>query len=116
MSSSGFRTRDGWQHIYRYDYSGKLINQVTTGPWTVTRIEGTDPAAQDDLLHAPPEISPLQRQLYAVRFDGKGKRRLTTATGTHSIDMSPDSRYYIDRWSSSTQPRQVELWATGGAR
>jgi dipeptidyl-peptidase-4 len=28
--------------------------------------------------------------------------------------MSPDARYYIDRWSSTRQPRQVELWATTG--
>ncbi|HEX8904256.1 MAG TPA: DPP IV N-terminal domain-containing protein, partial [Longimicrobiaceae bacterium] len=32
--------RDGWQHVYRYDYSGRLINQVTRGQWSVTRIEG----------------------------------------------------------------------------
>lgn len=104
---------DGWQHIYRYDYSGKLINQVTSGPWTVTRIEGTDPATKT-IYYSSTEVSPLQRQLYAVRFDGKGKRRLTTTPGTHAIDMSPDAHYYIDRWSSTTQPRQVELRATSG--
>jgi dipeptidyl-peptidase-4 len=105
--------QDGWQHIYRYDYSGKLLNQVTSGPWTVTRIEGADPARKM-IYYSSTEVSPLQRQLYAVRFDGKGKRRLTTTAGTHSIDMGPNARYYIDRWSSTTQPRQVELWATGG--
>ena len=26
--------RDGYQHLYRYDYSGKLIRQVTRGQWT----------------------------------------------------------------------------------
>ena len=49
-----------------------------------------------------------------IGFDGKGERRLTTTTGTHQIDMSPDTRFYIDRWSAVGQPRQVELWATGG--
>jgi len=107
--------QDGWQHIYRYDYSGRLIKQVTTGPWTVTRIEGTDPARKL-IYYSSTEESPLQRQLYVVRFDGKGKRRLTTTTGTHAIDMGPNARYYIDRWSSSTQPRQVELWAAGGKK
>lgn len=105
--------QDGWQHIYRYDYSGKLINQVTSGPFTVTRIEGTDRAAKM-LYFSSTEVSPLQRQLYAVRYDGKGKRRLTTTAGTHAIDMAPNARYYIDRWSSTTKPRQVELRATSG--
>ncbi len=105
--------RDGWQHVYRYGYDGRLINQVTRGPWSVTRIEGIDPAART-LYYTSTEVSPLQRQLYAVRFDGSYKRRLTSTAGTHNIDLSPDTHYYIDRWSSLTQPRQVELWAAGG--
>ncbi len=105
--------RDGWQHIYRYDYSGNLINQVTRGRWSVTRIEGIDPKAQT-IYYTSTEASPLQRQMYAIRFDGSRARRLTLAPGTHDIDLSPDTRYYFDRWSSLNQPRQVELWATGG--
>jgi dipeptidyl-peptidase-4 len=105
--------RDGWQHVYRYDYSGRLVNQVTRGPWMAVRIEGIDPATRT-LYYLSTEGSPLGRQLYAIRFDGKNKRRLSSTAGTHSIDMAPDTRYYIDRWSSTTQPRQVELWATGG--
>ena len=105
--------QDGWQHIYRYDYSGRLINQVTRGQWSVTRIEGIDPRAKM-IYFTSTEASPLQRQLYAVRFDGSRKTRLTQPAGTHGIDMSPDTRYYIDRWSATRQPRQVELWATGG--
>ena len=104
--------RDGWQHIYRYDYSGRLLGQVTHGRWSVARIEGTD-SPRGIIYYTSTEASPLERQLYAIGFDGKGARRLTTAAGTHSIDMSPDTRYYIDRWSSVSQPRQVELWATG---
>jgi dipeptidyl-peptidase-4 len=30
--------RDGWQHIYRYDYSGRLLGQITHGRWSVARI------------------------------------------------------------------------------
>jgi dipeptidyl-peptidase-4 len=104
--------RSGWQHIYRYDYSGRLLNQVTTGDWSVTRIEGTD-ARQGAIYFTSTEVSPLERQLYRVGFDGSGKTRLTQTDGTHSIDMSPDTRYYIDRWSATNQPRQVEVWATG---
>lgn len=107
--------RDGWQHIYRYDYSGRLINQVTRGPWSVTRIEGLDPKSRT-LYYTSTQASPLQRQLYAVRFDGTGPKRLTQAAGTHRIDLSPDGRYYLDRWSAARQPRQVELWSTAGRK
>jgi dipeptidyl-peptidase-4 len=105
--------RDGWQHVYRYDYSGKLLNQVTRGAWSVTRIEGISPTDRT-IYYSSTEASPLQRQLYAIRFDGSRARRLTQTPGTHRVDLSPDTRYYIDRWSSALQPRQAELWATDG--
>ena len=107
--------RDGWQHVYRYDYSGRLINQVTHGQWSVTRIEGSDPKAQT-MYYTSTEVSPLERHLYAVKFDGSGTRRLTTTAGTHAINMSPNARYYLDTWSSTSTPRHVELWATGGGQ
>ena len=103
--------RDGWQHVYRYDYSGKLVNQVTHGPWSVTRIEGSDTRTQT-MYYSSTEASPLQRQLYAIHFDGTGQRRLTTTEGTHAIDMSPNAQYYVDSWSSVSTPRHVELWST----
>ena len=106
--------RDGYQHLYRYGYDGKLIQQVTKGPWMVTRIEGYDPATRT-VYYTGTEASPLQRQLYAVRTDGTNKRRLTTTAGRHQIDMAPNGRFYIDRWSSTRQPRQVELWSAAGA-
>jgi len=107
--------RDGWQHVYRYSYSGKLINQMTRGTWSVTRIEGIDPKRQM-IFYTSTRASPLQRQLYSVRFNGSGDRPITTAQGTHNIDMSPSTQYFIDRWSSLRQPRQVELWSSEGRK
>ena len=102
--------RDGYQHLYRYDYSGKLINQVTKGPWMVTRVEGSD-AKNQTIYFTSTEASPLQRQLYSIRFDGTGKRPITTTEGTHRIDMAPTATYFIDRYSALSHPLQVELWS-----
>jgi dipeptidyl-peptidase-4 len=107
--------RDGFQHVYRYDYSGKLVNQVTRGSWSATRIEGTD-ATQQTLYYTSTEASPLQRQLYSIRFDGSDKRRITTAEGNHRINMSPATTYFLDRYSSVHQPAQVELWSARGQK
>jgi dipeptidyl-peptidase 4 len=107
--------RDGYQHLYRYDYSGKLINQVTRGNWNATRIEGSDAKGQT-IYYTSTEASPLQRQLYSIRFDGTGQRRITTAEGTHRINMSPNATYFIDRYSSLRQPTQVELWTAAGQK
>ncbi len=107
--------RDGYQHLYRYDYSGKLLNQVTRGNWSPTRVEGIDARTQT-IYYVSTEASPLQRQLYSIRFDGTNKRRITTAEGNHRINMSPTATYFIDRYSSIKQPTQVELWTGAGQK
>jgi dipeptidyl-peptidase-4 len=103
--------RDGFQQIYRYDYSGKLVQQVTRGSWSVARIEGADPSKQT-IYFTSTNPSPLERQLWEIKFDGSGMKRITVAPGRHSINMSPSAQYFIDSWSSTTQPKQVELWST----
>jgi len=107
--------RDGRQHIYRYDYDGNLLNQVTKGPWVVTRVEAIDPYTKT-IYYSSTEPSPLERHLYAVGFDGTGKRRLTQTRGSHSVNLSPNGKFYIDSWSNVQQPRQVELWSTDGEK
>jgi len=102
---------DGYNHLYRYSYDGLLLNQVTAGDWVVTRVEGIDPESRT-IYYTGTEESPLERHLYRVGFDGTGKRRLTREAGTHSIDMAPSTEYYVDSWSSRSQPRTVELWTT----
>jgi dipeptidyl-peptidase-4 len=62
------------------------------------------------------EESPLERQLYAVSFEGSGKRRLTETRGSHDLDVSPNGSYYLDRWSNTETPLQVELRSTAEGR
>jgi dipeptidyl-peptidase 4 len=100
--------RDGWAHLYRYDYTGKLLNQVTSGTFDVTTIEHID-AVAGKVYYTGTEASPLERQLYVVDANGQNKRRLTAPAGRHYIDMSPGGQYFIDRYSNLQTPTQVEL-------
>jgi dipeptidyl-peptidase-4 len=105
--------RDGYQHIYRYDYSGKLLNKITKGNWTVTRIEGIN-SETGIIYYSSTEVSPLERHLYSIKFDGSGKRKLSKEEGRHRINLSPNTKYYIDSCSNTHRPKQVELWSTDG--
>jgi dipeptidyl-peptidase-4 len=107
--------RDGWAHIYRFDYTGKLVNQVTKGNWEVVFVHNID-AKNKKIYYTSTEQSPLDRQLYVVDFDGKNKRKLTPTPGRHKIDFSPNSQFYIDRSSNVTTPLKVELWDTKGTK
>jgi dipeptidyl-peptidase 4 len=105
--------RRGYYQIYRYGYDGKLINRVTNGDWDVIKVKGMDPE-EKIIYYTSAEASPLEEQLYAIRFDGKKERRLSKATGAHQFTMSPKCNFYIDSYSSINQPHQVELWNTEG--
>ena len=105
--------RDGWNHIYRYDYSGKLINQVTRGNWEVVRIEAVD-ARRNLIYYTSTEVSPLERQLYVVDFKGRKKQRITESSGRHRIDMGPKGKYFMDSYSNINTPTQVALKNSNG--
>lgn len=104
---------DGWSHIYRYDYEGKLLGQVTKGNWEVTYVHAVNPENRT-ILYTSTEESPLDRHLYVVNFDGSGKRKLTSEPGNHNLSVAPNGKYFIDRWSNITTPRQVVLRGIDG--
>lgn len=105
--------RDGFAHLYRYDYNGKLLNAVTSGKWEVTFVHYIDPKAKK-VYFTSTEASPLERQLFVADLDGKNKRRLTTVAGRHTVNFSPNGQYFIDRYSNVHTPTQVELRDTKG--
>lgn len=102
--------RDGYNHIYRYDYNGKLINQVTKGNWEVVYVYNID-SKQQTIYYSSTENSPLERQLYAINFTGKKKTQITKVEGKHDIEFSPNSTFFIDTYSNIHLPKQVELWS-----
>ncbi len=106
--------RDGWDHLYMYDYSGKLVNQVTKGDWEVDEVARVD-EKHKTIFYSSTEPSPIERHLYSIRFDGSKKTRLTTIPGSHSFDMSPSGDYFIDRYSSVTLPPQQTMRDREGA-
>ena len=103
--------RDGFKHIYRYGYDGELINQVTSGDWEVTNVHAVN-SGQNRIYYESTEVSPLERHLYSIGFDGSGKRQYSDEPGRHSFDMGPNGRFYLDSWSNTNTPTQVELWST----
>jgi dipeptidyl-peptidase-4 len=94
--------RDGFNHLYRYSVDGRSLGQVTQGDWEVTELAGVDDAGH--VYYVSTEASPLERQLYRVDLDGGGKRRISTEAGTHSVSLGSGAAYYLDSFSSLTEP------------
>lgn len=103
--------RDGFRHLYRYDYDGDLLNQITDGEWEVTNVHAINNDSEQ-IWYESTEASPLERHLYSISFDGSDKQRYTEENGRHSFSMGPDGRYFIDTWSNTETPTQVDLRST----
>jgi len=100
--------RDGYSHIYQYDYEGNVLSQVTSGDYDVIAVKAID-TKKKTLCYLSCEVSPLERNLYSVKFSGKGKKQLTSATGNHRVNVAPEGRYFIDSYSSTTTPSTIDL-------
>ena len=104
--------RDGNRHIYLYDNSGKLKNQVTKGDWEVTDFYGFN--AKDNLVyfqsnsHDGKRIS-TENQVQKIGLDGKNLKYLTDKNGTNSAEFSKTFDYFINSYSSNSQPTTYYL-------
>lgn len=114
--NKGFLTTsetDGFKHIYHYDLEGNLARQITDGNWEVAELVGVD-LNNKRVFYLSTEISPLERHFYAIGMNGKNKRLLTPESGAHAIRMSPDHRFFIDAYSSVTNPLLSRLMDSNG--
>ncbi len=100
--------RDGYSHIYHYNYDGDLQEQVTSGEYEVIGIKAIDPHKKK-LWYLSTEVSPLERNLYSVRFNGKKKERITEMPGNHRVNVSPNGSYFIDTYSDTETPSLTDL-------
>ncbi|MDD6016273.1 MAG: DPP IV N-terminal domain-containing protein [Prevotellaceae bacterium] len=102
--------RDGYNHIYIYHVSGKLIKQLTTGNFEVSDILGFN-KSQKTILYTSNEKDPLQQNVFSV--DMKGKRTLLgDATGWHNATLSESGNYFIDNHSSPLIARHIDIVST----
>jgi dipeptidyl-peptidase-4 len=105
--------QDGSKHIYHHNLDGSLIRQITTGNWEVTEMVGVDEKSKK-IYFVSTEVSPLERNFYVIGLDGKSKKAMTPAKGTHAINMSSDHRFYIDYFSTTEKPVTVTLNEASG--
>ena len=95
--------KDGWNHIYLYDKNGKLKNQVTQGPWEVTSYYGYDPKSKR-VFYQSSENGSINRGVYSIKVNGKGKEALAAEAGTNSANFSTDFTYFINSFSDAETP------------
>ena len=103
--------RDGYNHLYLYSKDGKLIKQLTSGPWVVQEVLGFN-TKQKSIIIAANKYHPLHRWLYAVSIKDGKIRELVDTDGVHRGSLSETGAYLVDNWSNPTTPRCIDLIPT----
>ena len=116
-SGKGFILRSdktGWRHLYLYDMSGKLINAITEGEYTVGAIFKIDEKTRQVYFTARKENS-ARWDLYSTGFDGKKLTRLSIGEYSYTgMLLSPGNRYFITTYSGINTPSTQVLMDTKG--
>jgi dipeptidyl-peptidase 4 len=127
-----YSERDGWGHLYLYDVaSGKPLRQLTQGAWVVADLVRVDERSRQIYFTATgrePGRMPYYRHLYRVSMDGGTPQLLTPEDADHEFDtwrpfwegpgsgsvFSPSGRYFVDSYSTATDPARVVIRKRGG--
>jgi dipeptidyl-peptidase-4 len=111
--------RDGWAHFYLYDGSGKLKNQITSGPFHCEDILGIDDKRRILYFSAngrEPGEDPYFLHLYKVNFDGTGLTLLDPGDFDHAMNIDDDQQFFVDNFSRvNTTPKSI-LYNSGGKK
>ena len=105
--------RDGYNHIYRYDMTGKLVNQVTKGNWDVVNFQGIDEKTKT-IFYTASETTATEKDIYSIKTDGTGKKKVSTEKGTHVPEFSKGMKYYINTFSTANKPSFISIYDSKG--
>ena len=113
-----FSERDNWGQLYLYDQtSGNLKNQITQGEGNVTQVLHVDEKTRTIYFLAVGKErgrDPYFSHLYRIGFDGHDLRLLTPENADHTVSMSADGRFFVDVYSTPTQPETAVVRDSNG--
>ena len=105
--------KDGYNHIYHYNFSGKLINQITKGNWEVTKYYGFN-ENKKTIYYQSVENGSINRGVYSIGLNGKNKKLLSNRNGQNTAAFSKNLNYFINTYSSAETPPVYSLFSSKG--
>jgi len=104
--------KDGFNNLYYYDFSGKLIKQLTKNKFVCKDILEVKNEGKLIYFSATGDNA-TNTLIYSV--DLMGKQTLVTRNeGTHDFHLCSNGAYYLDAYSSHTTAFSSMLWTSNG--
>ena len=101
--------KDGYNHLYLYNTDGKLLKQLTSGPWVVMQVVGFNKKSQSVIILSN-EKDPLQSNLYAVNIKTGKRTLLDRGIGyARSVELSASGQQAFERFSAPEIPLIIDM-------
>ena len=100
--------RDGFRHLYLMDTRGRMLKQVTKGPFVVRDLVGFCPKTRSVII-ATNALNPLQSNLFSVKLSDCRRTLLDNGIGLHSGKLSADGTMLLDTYSAPDVPRAYDI-------
>lgn len=95
--------KSGFMHFYMHNLETKDIKAVTKGKWMIDQLLGID-EQNKRIYYTSTEVSPIDRMVYSIGFDGKDKTQLSASEGWNTAYFSSSYEYYIHAHSDANTP------------
>jgi dipeptidyl-peptidase-4 len=103
--------KDGYNHIYIFDETGKEIKQITHGQWDVMSIVSVD--KENELVYyTSSQDGSMNNMLYSITFDGQNIQKMFEQEGTYNANFSKTHKYFILTYSNANLPNQYSIYET----
>ena len=109
---------DGYNHIYLYDKTGKIIRQLTKGNWDVRKIYGLD-EANGEVFYQGSKIAPMQKEIYFVKLDGSKDHALGGKDGEMGVNdaqFSSNFSYFVMNHSTANTAATYTVYDNQGVK
>ena len=105
--------KDGYKHLYTYNFVKNKEVQITNGNWDVTSFYGINEKS-GVVYYSSSEVSATERHLYMIKSNGKSKKKLTAGEGFHTITFNKGLNYYLENYSSMNRAPEYSLHRSDG--
>lgn len=99
--------KSGYAQLYSYDVSTKSKKALTSGKFEVQQAELN--RSKKLFYITTNEVHPGEKHFYKLSVDGGKAERLTTMTGAHEVEVSPDEKMLAFRYSYANKPWELFL-------
>lgn len=109
--------RDGWGHYYLFDGNGTLKNQITTGEFYCSSIEGIDEKTRTLYFNAngrEANEDPYYSHTYSINLSGNGLKLMSPGDATHNAATSDSNKYFVDNCSRVNSAPEATLYDAAG--